>query len=89
MEKGIKKEPDCSLIEMNGTIHEFVTRDRSHTMSKEIYSKLDKALTHLNNAMYVPDVTKVFVQDIEDEKQQVLTGTAKSWHLLCITETRI
>jgi hypothetical protein len=77
MEKGIKKEHDCSLIEMNGTIHEFVTRDRSHTMSKEIYSKLDKALTHLNNAMYVSDVTEVFVQDIEEEKQKVLTGTAK------------
>ncbi|XP_037409520.1 putative pentatricopeptide repeat-containing protein At3g15930 [Triticum dicoccoides] len=42
MEKGIKKEPGCSLVEMNGTIHEFVAGDRSHPMSEEIYSKLDK-----------------------------------------------
>ncbi|CAM0879950.1 unnamed protein product [Alopecurus aequalis] len=75
MEKGIKKEPGCSLIELNGTIHEFVAGDRSHPMSKEIYSKLDKVLTDLKNAGYVPDVTEVFVQVTEEEKQKVLY-----WH---------
>jgi pentatricopeptide repeat protein len=75
MEKGIKKEPGCSLIEMNGTIHEFVAGDRSHPMSTEIYSKLDKVLTVLTNAGYVPDVTEVFVQVTEEEKQKVLY-----WH---------
>uniref|UniRef100_A0ACD5VFF2 Uncharacterized protein n=1 Tax=Avena sativa TaxID=4498 RepID=A0ACD5VFF2_AVESA len=75
MEKGIKKEPGCSLIEMNGTIHEFVAGDRSHPMSREIYSKLDKVLTDLKNAGYVPDVTEVFVQVTEEEKQKVLY-----WH---------
>uniref|UniRef100_A0ACD5VPD1 Uncharacterized protein n=1 Tax=Avena sativa TaxID=4498 RepID=A0ACD5VPD1_AVESA len=75
MEKGIKKEPGCSLIEMNGTIHEFVAGDRSHPMSKEIYSKLEKVLADLKNAGYVPDVTEVFVQVTEEEKQKVLY-----WH---------
>uniref|UniRef100_A0A453EA96 DYW domain-containing protein n=5 Tax=Aegilops tauschii subsp. strangulata TaxID=200361 RepID=A0A453EA96_AEGTS len=75
MEKGIKKEPGCSLIEMNGTIHEFVAGDRSHPMSEEIYSKLDKVLTDLKNDGYVPDVTEVFVQVTEEEKQKVLY-----WH---------
>ncbi|KAM0829048.1 hypothetical protein ACQ4PT_067132 [Festuca glaucescens] len=75
MEKGIKKEPGCSLIEMNGTLHEFVAGDRSHPMSIEIYSKLDKVLTDLKNAGYVPDITEVFVQVTEEEKQKVLY-----WH---------
>ncbi|KAM3328893.1 hypothetical protein ACQJBY_026162 [Aegilops geniculata] len=75
MEKGIKKEPGCSLIEMNGTIHEFVAGDRSHPMSEEIYSKLDKVLMDLKNDGYVPDVTEVFVQVTEEEKQKVLY-----WH---------
>ncbi|XP_044336017.1 putative pentatricopeptide repeat-containing protein At3g15930 [Triticum aestivum] len=75
MEKGIKKEPGCSLVEMNGTIHEFVAGDRSHPMSEEIYSKLDKVLTDLKNDGYVPDVTEVFVQVTEEEKQKVLY-----WH---------
>ncbi|XBI16413.1 hypothetical protein VPH35_058671 [Triticum aestivum] len=75
MEKGIKKEPGCSLIEMNGTIHEFVAGDRSHPMSEEIYSKLDMLLMDLKNDGYVPDVTEVFVQVTEEEKQKVLY-----WH---------
>lgn len=68
MEKGIKKEPGCSLIEMNGTIHEFIAGDRSHPMSKEIYSKLDKVLTDLKDAGYVPDLTEIFVQVTREEK---------------------
>uniref|UniRef100_A0A0E0JES8 DYW domain-containing protein n=1 Tax=Oryza punctata TaxID=4537 RepID=A0A0E0JES8_ORYPU len=75
MEKGIKKEPGCSMIEMNGIIHEFVAADRSHPMSKEIYSKLEKVLTDLRNAGYVPDVTEVLVEVTEEEKQKVLY-----WH---------
>uniref|UniRef100_A0A0E0BXY3 DYW domain-containing protein n=1 Tax=Oryza meridionalis TaxID=40149 RepID=A0A0E0BXY3_9ORYZ len=75
MEKGIKKEPGCSMIEMNGIIHEFVAADRSHPMSKEIYSKLENVLTDLRNAGYVPDVTEVLVEVTEEEKQKVLY-----WH---------
>ncbi|KAJ1282332.1 hypothetical protein BS78_03G043700 [Paspalum vaginatum] len=72
MEKGIKKEPGCSLIEMNGVIHEFVAGDRSHPMSKEIYSKLEEIITGLKNAGYVPDITEVFVEVAEEEKQKVI-----------------
>ncbi|XP_006643820.1 pentatricopeptide repeat-containing protein At2g29760, chloroplastic-like [Oryza brachyantha] len=72
MEKGIKKEPGCSMIEINGMIYEFVAADRSHPMSKEIYSKLEKVLTDLRNAGYVPDVTEVFVEVTEEEKQKVI-----------------
>ncbi|GJN37321.1 hypothetical protein PR202_gb26259 [Eleusine coracana subsp. coracana] len=78
MEKGIKKEPGCSLIEMDGVIHEFVAGDRSHPMSKQIYSKLDKVLADLKNAGYVPDVTEVFVQVVEEEKPNVVY-----WHRMC------
>jgi pentatricopeptide repeat protein len=75
MEKGIKKEPGCSLIEMNGIIHEFVAGDQSHPMSKEIYSKLESIISDLNNVGYFPDVTEVFVEVAEEEKQKVLY-----WH---------
>ena len=44
-------------------------------MSNKIYSKLDKILIDLKNAGYVPDVTEVFVQVTEEEKQKVLY-----WH---------
>ncbi|KAL5221953.1 hypothetical protein ABZP36_026666 [Zizania latifolia] len=72
MDKGIKKEPGCSMIEMNGIIHEFVAADRSHPMSKEIYSKLEKVLTDLRSTGYMPDLTEVFVEVVEEEKEKVL-----------------
>ncbi|CAL4978179.1 unnamed protein product [Urochloa decumbens] len=75
MEKGIKKEPGCSLIEMNGMIHEFVAGDRSHPMSNEIYSKLGNIITDLKNVGYFPDVTEAFVEVAEEEKQNVIY-----WH---------
>jgi pentatricopeptide repeat protein len=75
MEKGIKKEPGCSLIEMNGTIHEFVAGDHSHPMSNEIYSKLENIIRDLQNVGYFPDVTEVFVEVSEKEKQKIIY-----WH---------
>lgn len=75
MEKGIKKEPGCSLIEMNGMIHEFVAGDCSHPMSNEIYSKLENIITDLENVGYSPDITEVFVEVAEKEKQKIIY-----WH---------
>ncbi|KAJ9147144.1 hypothetical protein P3X46_029336 [Hevea brasiliensis] len=40
-EKQIEKEPGCSLIEVNGEVHEFVAGGRLHPKSKEIYYLLD------------------------------------------------
>ncbi|KAF2290663.1 hypothetical protein GH714_014921 [Hevea brasiliensis] len=40
-EKQIEKEPGCSLIEVNGEVHEFVAGGRQHPKSKEIYYLLD------------------------------------------------
>jgi len=75
MKKGIKKEPGCSLIEMNGMIHEFVAGERSHPMSNEIYSKLENIIADLRNVGYFPDVTEVFIEVAEEEKQKVIY-----WH---------
>lgn len=36
-EKRIKKEPGCSLIEVDGEVHEFVSVGRLHPRAKEIY----------------------------------------------------
>lgn len=40
-EKQIDKEPGCSLIEVNGEVHEFVSGGRLHPKAKEIYHLLD------------------------------------------------
>ncbi|KAF6147185.1 hypothetical protein GIB67_009577 [Kingdonia uniflora] len=40
MDKGIRKKPGTSWIEINNVVHEFVAGDASHSHSKKIYSKL-------------------------------------------------
>ena len=35
-DSGLKKEPGCSSIEVNGIVHEFLVGDNSHKLSKEI-----------------------------------------------------
>lgn len=41
-EKGIKKTPGCSSIEVEGRFHEFSATDDSHPQSKDIYKVLDE-----------------------------------------------
>uniref|UniRef100_A0A803QEJ1 Pentatricopeptide repeat-containing protein n=1 Tax=Cannabis sativa TaxID=3483 RepID=A0A803QEJ1_CANSA len=41
-DKGLKKTPGCSWLEINGKVHEFRVADRSHPRSEEIYTVLRK-----------------------------------------------
>ncbi|XP_022145389.1 putative pentatricopeptide repeat-containing protein At3g15930 [Momordica charantia] len=72
MDKGIKKTPGCSLIEMNGTVHEFVAGDRSHPQTKEIYVKLEKMTQDLKLAGYSPDISEVFLDIAEEDKENAV-----------------
>lgn len=70
--RGIKKTPGCSLIEMNGVVHEFVAGDKSHPQSKEIYLKLDNMARDLKLAGYSPDTSEVFFDLGEEDKESTL-----------------
>ncbi|URE46447.1 PPR repeat [Musa troglodytarum] len=67
MVKGIKKEPGCSLVEMNGEVHEFVAGDRSHPRTAEIYTKLEEMIKELKRAGYVPDTWEILHGAGEEE----------------------
>ncbi|MCD9639385.1 hypothetical protein HAX54_023826 [Datura stramonium] len=54
--KGLNKEPGYSWIEMNGVVHTFISEERSHSKSDEIYSKLDDVIALIKEAGYVPDL---------------------------------
>ncbi|MCL7043696.1 hypothetical protein MKW94_027638 [Papaver nudicaule] len=41
-ERDIRKEPGCSLVEVEEVVHEFVVARRSHPREKEIYRVLDE-----------------------------------------------
>ncbi|BBH04661.1 Tetratricopeptide repeat-like superfamily protein [Prunus dulcis] len=70
---GIKKEPGCSSIEVNGSVHEFLVGDNSHPLCKEIYSKLDEMALRLKSNGYVPNKSHLlqFVEE-EDMKDHAL-----------------
>jgi len=72
MERGIKKIPGCSLMEMNGIVYEFVAGDKSHPQSKEIYAKLQNMKQDLSNAGYSPDTSEVFLDVGEEDKETAL-----------------
>ncbi|KAL0915884.1 hypothetical protein M5K25_013349 [Dendrobium thyrsiflorum] len=54
-EEGIKKEPGCSSLEMNGIVHEFVAGDTSHPKSEEIYKKLEEVEKRISLVGYEVD----------------------------------
>ncbi|KAH7656959.1 TPR-like protein [Dioscorea alata] len=67
---GIKKEPGCSLVEVNGVVHEFLVGDTAHAQSEKIYLKLDEITSKLKEVGYTPDSAQV-LQDIEEEEKGI------------------
>ncbi|GLJ10990.1 hypothetical protein SUGI_0139680 [Cryptomeria japonica] len=70
-EKGLKKEPGCSVIELKNRVHSFLVGDRCHPQSDEIYAKLDSLDRLMRAAGYVPD-TEFVLHEVEDEDKEHL-----------------
>ncbi|CAI0456724.1 unnamed protein product [Linum tenue] len=68
-EKGIKKQPGCSWIEVGKQIHTFVLGDGSHPQINEIKIQLESLIQRLVRAGYVPDLNFV-LKDLEGEEQR-------------------
>lgn len=64
-DRGLKKTPGCSWLEVNGKVHEFRVADRSHPRSDEIYSILQYIELEIEDIMKATkDVDAVLVQEI-------------------------
>lgn len=66
--RGIKKEPGCSWVEIDGQVHVFLSQDGSHPTMKEIYAKLDKLGQSLMSIGYVPK-TEVALHNVSDKEK--------------------
>ncbi|KAK8954529.1 Pentatricopeptide repeat-containing protein [Platanthera zijinensis] len=51
-ERGVKKEPGLSWIEMGGSVHSFVAGDKSHPRSQEIYAALEEMILRIKRVGY-------------------------------------
>ncbi|PON49396.1 DYW domain containing protein [Trema orientale] len=73
IDSGIKKEPGCSSIEVNGIVNEFLVGDNSHPLSKDIYTKLDEIVARLKSIGYVPNKSHLLqLVEEDDMKEQAL-----------------
>lgn len=69
-DRGVRKKPGCSWIEVDRRTHVFVADDASHPMIKEIHEYLEKVLEKIRRAGYVPDVRWALVKDGGDIGQR-------------------
>ncbi|KAK9118004.1 hypothetical protein Scep_016097 [Stephania cephalantha] len=67
--KGFKKSPGCSWIEVSGRIHAFIGGDRSHPQSAQIHEKLDELLVEMKKLGYHADGSFA-LQDVEEEEKE-------------------
>ncbi|CAL5196952.1 unnamed protein product [Lathyrus oleraceus] len=72
-DKGVSKEPGCSLIEINGVAHEFLAGDTTHPESKDIYKFMNEIEERLESIGYLPDYSgAASVNDINEGKQNTM-----------------
>lgn len=70
-DKGIKKKPACSWIEVKNKMHAFVAGDKSHPYYDKINEALNVLLEKMEQEGYVPDISEVF-HDVEEEQKKYL-----------------
>ena len=68
-ERGIKKEPGCSWIEVENSVHVFLVDDTKHPRVQSVYKYLEKLGVEMRKLGYVPD-TKFVLHDMESEEHK-------------------
>eukprot|EP01018_Ginkgo_biloba_P034366 Gb_06115 [translate_table: standard] len=68
-DKGLKKQPGRSWIEVNNRVHAFVVEDKSHPQTEKIYAMLDRLACQMEEAGYLPD-TNFVLHDVEEEQKE-------------------
>ncbi|XP_057839795.2 pentatricopeptide repeat-containing protein At2g22070 [Cryptomeria japonica] len=68
-DRGVKKRPGCSWIEVKNRVHVFVVDDKSHPQTDKIYLTLEGLVKQMEMAGYVPD-TNFVLHDVELEQKE-------------------
>eukprot|EP01018_Ginkgo_biloba_P017290 Gb_15235 [translate_table: standard] len=68
-DKGLKKEPGLSWIEVRNRVHSFVVGDVSHPQMEEIHAKLESLTKQMKEAGYIPD-TNFVLRDVEQVQKE-------------------
>ncbi|KAG9139683.1 hypothetical protein Leryth_024725 [Lithospermum erythrorhizon] len=68
-DRGVKKTPGFSVIELEGVISEFIAGGRTHPEVKEIYKKVHEMLDQIRVEGYLPDSDEV-LHDVGEEETE-------------------
>ncbi|XP_057846761.2 pentatricopeptide repeat-containing protein At2g13600 isoform X1 [Cryptomeria japonica] len=60
-DRGVRKEPGVSWIEVKNRVHVFTVEDRKHPQTKEIYAKLKELTEQMKKEGYAPDMTSMLL----------------------------
>ncbi|KAL7618128.1 hypothetical protein Lser_V15G01683 [Lactuca serriola] len=71
-EKGIKKIPGSTMIELDNKMYEFVSGDRTHDLDKEIHEMIDEMGWKMKMAGYVATTSEVLLDINEEDKEDAL-----------------
>lgn len=82
-DKGMKKVPGCSSIEVGSVVHEFLVGDKVHPQSKHIYEMLDEIDALLEKSGFVPDTSEVLYDMDEEWKEGALSHHSEKLAIAC------
>jgi pentatricopeptide repeat protein len=68
-DRGVKKTPGCSWIEVNKQVHTFLVGDRSHPQMQNIYKELERLSREMKAGGYAP-FTRLMLNDVEEEQNE-------------------
>ncbi|XP_059655922.1 putative pentatricopeptide repeat-containing protein At5g40405 [Cornus florida] len=71
-DRGVKKLPGCSVIEVNGQVHEFLVGDKSHPWYGAIEAKWEEISRKLKLSGYAANTNHVLFDIEEEEKEDAL-----------------
>ncbi|KAI3787217.1 hypothetical protein L1987_41544 [Smallanthus sonchifolius] len=72
-ERGIKKTPGYSSVELENEVHTFYSGSSWHSDSKKIYDFLEILIEKIKDAGYVPAMD--LMHDVEDDLQEQMVST--------------
>ncbi|KAI7753271.1 hypothetical protein M8C21_000193 [Ambrosia artemisiifolia] len=67
----VKKEPGMSWLEVKDKVYTFMVGDRSHSMTKEIYEKLEELMDLVSKEGYVP-VLEIDLHNVKQSEKELL-----------------
>ncbi|KAK6160881.1 hypothetical protein DH2020_004262 [Rehmannia glutinosa] len=73
-DRGVKKEPGCSWLEVENKVHVFLVDDTVHPEVQAVYSYLKELVLRIRKLGYVPD-TKYVLHDMESEQKEYALST--------------